>query len=58
MEQDYICEECEAEFSVISENPDPVTHCAFCGGTVSSTKYDLDEDLESEDWDNQDRDMF
>lgn len=56
MEKEFVCDDCEAEFKIVSENTDEVTYCPYCSNIIS---VEDDEELTSEDeWDDQDRDRF
>ena len=53
-EADYLCEECGAEFTILSELEDPVQFCPFCG---SELEYDEDDEYQQElDYDDEEED--
>lgn len=43
---DFLCEECGAEFTLLSEIDDPVQFCPYCGNELD---YDEDDDEEFEE---------
>lgn len=53
MEKEFVCDDCESEFKIVSENIEEVTYCPYCSNIISK-----DEEFESEEWDDQDRDRF
>ena len=48
MNKEYICQECDAEFSIEHEGIDTPMFCPFCSTRLSYDDKDLDEDWEND----------
>lgn len=53
MEKEFVCDDCEAEFKIVSENTDEVTYCPYCSNVISE-----EDEFETEEWDDQGRESF
>ena len=43
MEKEFFCDDCEAEFKIISDNTDPVEYCPYCSNIIKNEE-------EEDDW--------
>ena len=51
--EDYICEQCEAEFSLIFDNEvGKPEYCPFCGSSLKEDEWDVAEDFDETELDN------
>jgi rRNA maturation endonuclease Nob1 len=49
MKYEITCEECDANFDVMSDLPERVDYCPFCGGFIPLEPDDVwEEDLDDE----------